>query len=129
MTWNNGPLTRVAGTGGVNGQRLVKLSSGTFVYCTATATDDPVGATLYNAAAGEPVAVKTLNDQGSLELEAAGAIAQDADVFAAASGKISAEPAAAGIYRRVGKALQAATADGDVIEMLPYNDGHTVTVT
>jgi len=129
MTWNNGPLTRTAGTGGVNGQRLVKLSSGTVVYCTATATDDPIGATLGYAAAGDPVAVKTLNDQGSLEVEAAGGIPLDADAFAAASGKISALPAVAGTYRRVGKVLQAATADGDVVQILPYNDGKTVTVT
>ncbi len=129
MTMNNGPLTRTAGTGGVNGQRLVKLSSGTVVYCTATATDDPIGVTLYAAVAGDPVAVKTLNDQGSLELEAAGAISLDADIFAGALGKITALPATPGTYRRVGKALQAATADGDVIEALPYNDGKTVTVT
>ncbi len=129
MTWNNGPLTRTAGTGGVNGQRLVKLASGTVIYCTASATDDPIGATLYDAIAGDPVGVKTLNNPGSLELEAAEVIALGADIFAGASGKATALPTAAGTYRRVGKALSAATADGDVIEALPYNDGKTITVT
>ena len=130
MTWNQGPLNFDAGTGGVNGQRLVKLSGGKVVHNTAAATDDPIGATLYNAEADHGVAVKTLNEPGTLEVEAAGAIPLDADCFAASSGKIQALPSTAGTYRRVGKLVkQAVGADGDVAQMLPYNDGKTVTVT
>jgi hypothetical protein len=47
------------------------------------------------------------------------AIALDSDLFTAASGKVQDEPAGAGTYYNVGRAITAATADGDVIEVVP----------
>jgi len=65
------------------------------------------------------VAVELLSTDGTLEITAGGIIAYGADVYAAAAGKISALPTAGGRYRKVGIALEAATADGDIIQVLP----------
>lgn len=108
---------------------LVKLSSGKVIENTATATDDPIGVAVLPAAAdGDLVTVRLINGPGTFEMIAAGAITADADVYAAADGKIQALPAGAGTYRRIGKALEAATADGDIIEVLPYDFQATATV-
>ena len=113
----------------LDAKRLVKLDGVTVVYNTATATDDPIGVTEFNVAADGDAAVSMLCGDETLEITAAGAFSAGADVYAAADGKVSALPAGAGTYRRVGKALEAATADGDIVEILPYNDGKTTTVT
>lgn len=115
------------GTGGVGNCRLVKLDGAVVVHNTAAATDDPIGVSEYYGDEGGDTGVRFLGDD-SIEITAAGAFAAGADVFAADDGKVQALPAAAGTYRRVGKALEAATADNDIVEILPYNDGHTVTV-
>lgn len=126
----DGPkMTFVADSGGLAPYRLCKASGGIASYNTATATDDPLGATETRVAGDENVTLKMLNAPGTLEVEAAGAITQDADVYAAADGKIMALPSAAGTYRKIGKALDAASAAGAVIEILPYGYTETTTVT
>lgn len=112
----------------VSGKRLVKLSSGKVVHNTATATDDPIGVSHYGVADTESVAVRLINDNGTFEVTAAGAFAVDADVYAAADGKVQALPVGAGTYRRIGKAIEAAAADGDIVEILPYDYQATATV-
>lgn len=112
----------------VSGKRLVKLDTGKVVHNTATATDDPIGVSQYGVADTENVAVRLINDGGSFEVTAAGAFALDAEVFAAADGKVQALPVDAGTYRKIGKALEAATADGEIVEILPYDYQATVTV-
>ena len=114
--------TFVAGTGGVEDRRLFKLSSGTAVHNTATAADEPLGISEYAAAEGEAFAGRLINGPGTFYVTAAGAFAVGADLYAAANGKVSGAPAATGTYRRVGTALQAATQDGDIIEMQPLFD-------
>lgn len=42
------------------------------------------------------------------------------DIYTAASGKVQNQPAAAGSYYKIGRALTAAAADGDVIEIEPF---------
>jgi len=107
---------------------LVKLSGATVVLCTATATDDPIGVNEVNVVSGGDAAIGLLCPDETQEMTAAGVFAVGDDVFLAADGKVSALPTAHATYRRVGKALEAATADGDIVEILPYNDGKTVTV-
>jgi hypothetical protein len=123
--YRNGPLAFTTGAA-VEAKRLVKLSSGDVIHNTVTSTDEPVGATLFAAGSGERVAVAPLNKEGTLELTAGGAISQDADVYAAADGKVTALSGSAGDYKKIGKALQAASGDGSIIEVLPY-DYHTIT--
>jgi hypothetical protein len=125
----NGPKAFTIGTGGVSANRLVKLdSSGGVVHNTATATDDPIGVSLGSGDAGDEVSVEFLNKEGTLEIEAAGAIELGAEVFAAAAGKIQELPEANGTYRRIGKALQAASGSGSIIEVLAYDYQDTETV-
>jgi len=125
----NGPKTFDIGTGGVSANRLVKLSdAATVVHNTGTSTDDYVGVTSSYGDAGERVGVDLINKNGTVELTAAGAITAGAAVYAADAGKIRALPVTAGTYRRVGKALAAASGDGSIIEVLIYNPHGTTTV-
>ena len=78
--------------------------------------------------AGNSASIKYLTSPGTIEMEAAGAIVSGADVFAAADGKIEALPATTGTYRRIGTALEAASAAGAVIEVLPDDFNSTKTV-
>lgn len=121
------PVRTYTTNAAVGEKRLVKLSGAKVIVNTATATDDPVGVSQYDGADQANIAVRHLGDGGTVEVMAAGAITAGVDVYAAADGKIQALPAGAGTYRRVGKSLEAADGDGDIIEMLPYNDGKTVT--
>lgn len=113
----------------VGAKCLVKMSSGKALHNTATATDDPIGVADYAAASGDLVAIRLLSEGATLEMKAAGAITLEADVYAAADGEIQALPTAAGTYRKIGIAMEAATADGDIIEVLPYDYHATATVT
>lgn len=128
MQYNIGIKAFTVGTGGVAEGALVKLSSGTVVLNTATSTDDPVGVAVDTKSAADVVAVQFLKSGGSIEMIAAGAITSGAVVYAAASGKVQALPAAAATYRQVGIALEASTADGDRIEVLPYGFNNAKTV-
>ena len=97
--------------------RVKQNSDGT--VAAAAATDRDIGtATRATFASGDPVAVKLRSAAGTHKMIAAGAITAGALVYSAASGKVSAT-AATGSYV-LGTALEAATADGDVIEVL-YN--------
>lgn len=128
MQFNNSPKAFTVGTGGVYANRLVKLSSGTVVLNTATSTDDPIGVALRDGSAAEVVSVELINKEGTIEMTAAGAITSGAVVYAAASGKVQALPAAAATYLKIGIALEAASADGSIIEVLPYDYTSTTTV-
>lgn len=142
---NSGPKTFIIAVA-VAMYRLVKLTAGKVTHNTAASTDKPIGATLGYGAAGEDVAVQFLKDDGTMELEAAGAISLDADVYAADDGKIQAIPGtttawAAGTEYGAGdlvvpssgnenghyyKCTTAGTADGSTEPTWP-EDGTTVT--
>ena len=121
--------TFTAGATALARRVLVKLASSLLVVNTETATDLPLGVTEYAVPASEAVTVRLLNAGGTIEMTAAGAIAADAKVYAADDGKIQAVPASAGTYQQIGIAIEAATADGDIIEVLPHGVGQTITVT
>jgi len=95
--------------------RLVRHDSSlNLVY--ADAGEMPLGPVDRVVASGDEASVALLaNKCGTIKLTASGAISAGARVFTAADGKISATNS----MILVGTALEAATADGDVIEVLP----------
>jgi len=93
-------------------------SDGEWEIC-AGATQIPLGSVQGSAAtaASDPLTCKLLNAPGSHKLVAGAAIARGASVCAIAGGKID-DSALAGSYE-IGIAVEAAAADGDVIEVIP----------
>jgi hypothetical protein len=98
----------------------VKFKDGTTTspptFSIADADTIGIGVNDYLVAAGKDMAIEPYNKSGTLEFVANGVIAEGAEVFPAASGKITATPNGDAI----GKAFEAATADGDIIEVLQY---------
>lgn len=84
-----------------------------------TAADEPLGVITDEAAAvGDVVNVAIFGSAESSQLMVASEpITAGVKVYTSADGKIQNEPGAAGTYYQVGKALDAAAADGDVIEI------------
>ncbi|MEN6424021.1 MAG: capsid cement protein [Phycisphaerales bacterium] len=91
--------------------RRVKLSGTSVVY--AGDEEDAIGVTEFAALLGEDITVRLINTGGTFEVTAAGAIAAGGAVYPAADGKVEATGTNA-----KGTALDAATADGDIIECL-----------
>lgn len=77
-------------------------------------------------AAGDNVTVALYSKCGSMKMVAIEALAAGALVYSEANGKVQ-DTAAATSYL-VGVALEAATADGDVIEVMPMTGGITANV-
>ena len=95
---------------------LVKFASADTVTVSG-ATDAPLGTVLEQAhSAGQTVAVRLLNRPGTMKCIAAGPFAAGAVVYGVASGQV--DDVAAGNVR-VGVALEAAAAAGDIVEILP----------
>ncbi|MFQ5505313.1 MAG: capsid cement protein [Planctomycetota bacterium] len=102
----------------------VKLTAGKLAV--AGVADKEIG-TLEAAsfADGDARAVRLRNAQGTRKMVANGAISQGAAVFTAAGGKVGPSIATAFL---IGTALEAASADGDVIEVLPNVHGDTAAI-
>jgi len=114
--YNEGPKTFTADAE-VMEKRLVKQSSGNVLHNTATNADEPIGVTQYGVASGEQVAVNLLAHGKTMEMTASAAISAGAKIYAAANGKIG----TTSTNRRIGIALQAASGDGSIIEVLPFD--------
>lgn len=85
---------------------------------TAGLADKGIGvATRETFAAGEPVSVKLNSGPGTCKMIASEALDAGATVYSEASGKV--QDTAQATAFQVGVALEAATADGDVIEVMP----------
>ena len=115
------PLTMIASV--ELAQKLrVKIVSGTVTsppeVALAGVGEAGIGVNDVLTAITKLAAVEPLNKSGTLEMVASGVIAEGADVYPAAGGKISATAAGGAL----GKAIEAATADGDIIEVLVYPD-------
>lgn len=104
--------TYVAG-GTIRIHRRVKLSSGSAVE--AGAGEAWIGVSQASAASGEGVSVRERLSPGSFFMTAAGVISSGATVYEAADGKVSATANGA----PVGIAREAASADNNIIEVLP----------
>lgn len=95
--------------------RLVRYDgSGNAVYCDKG--EVPLGRNAAYAASGRPAAVSLIdNKPGTMMLIASGAVSAYATVYTDDDGKVTATQTGF----RVGQALEAATTDGDIIEILP----------
>ena len=103
------------------GQR-VALSSGLAVAADAT-NGNAIGVAIGDAAASGIVTVKLNTAPGTFEMKAGGAITAGAVVYPAASGKIGSSTVSGNV--KIGIALEAATADGDVIEVALGVNAHS----
>lgn len=112
--WNEGIKTFNAGEA-LAVYRLVKQSaSETVTYCDAD--DSPVGSVILAVANGDHAPVKAINYPGTFKLVAAGAFAVGARLRPVDDGKVDDAQAAGG---SLFLALEAASADGDIVEVLP----------
>jgi hypothetical protein len=119
MVWSKFP-TFTAGEA-LLPKRRIKVESGTttdpveVVY--ADAGEQHIGVTGNESTAdGDPVSVQPMNATGTYEGTAADAFARGATLYGAADGKISDTSSGSAI----GIALEAATADGDVVEWISF---------
>lgn len=101
--------------------RVLVGSGGTITA--AVLADQEIGIAMERAASGDVIPVKLRNSAGTHKAIAAAAITRGAAVYSAAAGKVSVS--ATGAYQ-LGKALEAATADGDIIEIMYYTPGAVV---
>lgn len=109
------PAGFIAG-GTIAQYRLVKLDSTQGqVVVTSAITDVGVGASMQSASSGDTVPVQTF---GKVKLTASAAISIGAEVMptAAGSGKVMTSAGATAVS--IGLALEAAGADGDIIEVM-----------
>lgn len=109
------------GGSAINKYLRVKLSSGTLT--TAGITDREIGVLTDRAEASVHTNVLLRTAAGTTPMVASAAITAGALVYTAASGKIGNSASTAYL---VGIALEAATADGDIIEVLRNSHGDTV---
>ena len=117
--YNPGTRTFTAGEA-LENKRRVKIKNGTTTTPPeveyADAGEQHIGVTEYAVASGDLVAIKLRNADGTHEITAAGAFAVDATLYGAADGKV--DDAASG--SAIGKAVEAATADGDIVETVEF---------
>ena len=116
MSFNIGPEVTIELGGTVSMYQLVKLSSGTGIVTTGVASEDNalVGIAREPGVSGDKISVQSLNCVAVAEVMVAGAVTKGAPVYTGASGKGT---ASATSLTLIGIALEAATADGDVISV------------
>lgn len=113
MSYHEGPTRTFPNNAALSKAIRVVLSAGNLAA--AGASDIAIGTMEYRALAGDEVGtVRLRTASGTQLMVASGAISANAAVYAAASGKV----AGSGTIL-IGIALEAATADGDIIEVLP----------
>lgn len=122
---NEGIKTFTAGAA-LEANRRVKITSGSTVGY-AGADEAHIGVTEADCASGEMIAVRLANMPGTVKLACSAAVAALVPVYGTANGKIDdAVSGSSGVC--VGISLEAGTADGAVIEVLPVPglQGHRV---
>ena len=115
--YNTNPCQTYSATAAVTAFRAVSLVASTGYIQHAGAGDTPIGtveATSASSTAARNVEVRLFNAPGTRTMVASAAVTQFAPVYVGANGKISGT--ANGVC--VGIAMEAATADGDEIEVL-----------
>lgn len=114
-----GSMTKIADAALATQHLLVKVGSDAdHIAVMAAVTNVPVGTCDDTPGADESAAVRLLGSfPGTITMVAKEAISAGEQVFADATGKVTDLPAGAGTYFCVGTALEAATADGNEIEV------------
>jgi len=99
---------------------LVTYASGKVTTCGLA--ERPIGVAMDTAFAdGDEISVKLFNGAGTFKVIAKEALAVSAILYTEAGGKV--QDTAEATALPIGQALEAATADGDIIEMLPIHYG------
>lgn len=96
---------------------LVFFSSGNVIM--TDKAEQPIGVVRNVAASGAQVTVALLSKAGTIQCKAAGAFSQGAVVYGQDDGTI--DDVATSSQIQIGVALEAATAAGDIIEVLPLS--------
>lgn len=116
-TVKNNTRTFVAGEA-LDAYMLVDIESdGSVTKASETSVSTQIGYTVAPAASGEAATISLVVGGGTSYAIADGAVAIGEVIYSAAGGKVSAAGVGA---QRVGLAVSAATADGDVIEVIAY---------
>lgn len=118
-THPTGCVTKLADVALTRRHLLVKIGTDASHIAINTASDIALGVVDDEAEAAEdPVNVQLLGQkEGTILMVASAAITAGAMVVSAADGKIRTLPGTTGNYYIIGRALEAAGADGDVIEV------------
>jgi hypothetical protein len=102
--------------------RRVRLSGGKLAYAGASDTDS-VGITANPAfASGDKIAVTLCSAQGTMKMVAAGTFAAGVGLYAAAAGEVDDSGTVL-----IGLSLEAATAIGDIVEVIPVTSNTPAT--
>jgi len=116
-TVKNNTRTFVAGEA-LDAYMLVDIESdGSVTKASETSVGTQIGYTVAPAASGEAASISLVVGGGTSYAIADDAVAIGAVIYSAAGGKVSATGVGA---QRIGLAVSAATADGDVIEVIAY---------
>lgn len=107
--------TFVAG-GAIDDKVCVKLDSTAGQVVEAGAGDSPIGVSDGAAASGALVNVVLLNSQGTVEVTASGALSYGDTAYCNAAGEVGTDT---GSDVAVGVVLEEATAQSDIIEIVP----------
>lgn len=117
----DGQITKLADAAFTARYLLAKIGSDIGHVALAGTADVPLGVITDEAAAAEDLVNVSLlgASLGTQRMVASAAITAGDLVVSAASGKIRTLPVATGTYHIIGRALNAAAADGDVVEIAP----------
>jgi hypothetical protein len=116
MKNTSGFRTFLAAADLTRGARVRVDSNGSVVLAGVT-NGQCIGSVEGDITSGQYISVRLANATGTAEYIASGAIAVGAVVFPAANGKVGSASASANTA--VGIALEASSADGDIIEVMP----------
>ena len=115
----DGPLNRYLAEAGTEGQ-LVKISGSTEkTVAICGAGEVAYGVLLQDGAANDLVSVEMLTKDGTVRVISAAAITANADLYAAANGRVSSTPNG----RKLGHAEEAADGAGEFLAMVPLPSG------